>query len=236
MKISEAKVLITGGSMGIGYEVAKLLISKGAKVAICGRNKESIKKAAKEVGGALAIVADVSIEADVVAMVQKVKAEFGTPNVLINNAGYGIFGLLQDVTVEDFNAVLSTNVIGAMLCAREMSKLFIEAKYGNIINIASTAGKAGFAGGTVYTASKFAVTAMTECWRAEMRKHNVRVMQVNPSEVQTNFVPNSGREARPYNETKLQTEEIAHTILNMLSMNDRGFITDTTVFATNPKD
>ena len=142
---------------------------------------------------------------------------------------------MQEVTVADFQQVFETNVLGTMLCARESSKHFIAQQYGNIINISSTAGKAGFAGGTVYTASKFAVQAMTECWRAELRKHNIRVMQVNPSEVQTNFVVNSGNEARPYNESKLQATEIAHTIVSMLEMNDRGFITEATVFATNPK-
>lgn len=235
MKISEAKVLITGGSMGIGLETAKLLIAHGAAVAICGRNADSIKAAAASIG-AIAIVADVSVEADVVRMIAEVKEKFGNFNVLINNAGFGTFGPLQDVSVSEFEAVFATNVLGTMLCAREASKYFIEKKYGNIINISSTAGKAGFAGGTVYTASKFAVQAMTECWRAELRKHNIRVMQVNPSEVQTNFVPNSGGEARPFNESKLQASEIAHTILSMLEMNDRGFITEATVFATNPKN
>jgi 3-oxoacyl-[acyl-carrier protein] reductase len=126
-------------------------------------------------------------------------------------------------------------VIGAMLCARESAKHFVEQSYGNIINISSTAGRAGFAGGTVYTASKFALSAMTECWRAELRKHNIRVMQVNPSEVQTDFFVNAGGAERPFNESKLQSVEIAHTILSMLEMNDRGFITEATVFATNPR-
>lgn len=235
MKISDAKVIITGGSMGIGLETAKVLIEHGATVAICGRNEEAIKAAAASVG-ALAIVADVSIEKDVIDMIEQVKGKWGTFNVLINNAGFGTFGSLVDTSVDDFQRVFSTNVLGTMLCAREASKHFIEKEYGNIINISSTAGKAGFAGGTVYTASKFAVQAMTECWRAELRKHNIRVMQVNPSEVQTNFIPNSGGIARPFNESKLQATEIAHTILSMLEMNDRGFITEATVFATNPKN
>ncbi len=121
-----------------------------------------------------------------------------------------------------------------MVCARECAKIFIAQSYGNIINISSTAGRSGFAGGTVYTASKFAVSAMTESWRAELRKHNIRVMQVNPSEVQTDFFTNAGGEVRAFNDSKLQTTEIAHVVLSMLEMNDRGFITEATVFATNP--
>lgn len=234
MNIQDAKVLVTGGSAGIGYETAKLLIAKGAKVAICGRKKDVLEKAAKELG-ATAVSADVSNEADVIRMVAEAKAALGGLNVLINNAGFGTFAPLVETKVSDFERVLGTNVIGAMLCARESAKIFIEQSNGNIINISSTAGRAGFAGGTVYTASKFAVSAMTESWRAELRKHNIRVMQVNPSEVQTDFFTSAGGEPRPFNETKLQAIEIAHTILSMLEMNDRGFITEATVFATNPR-
>jgi 3-oxoacyl-[acyl-carrier protein] reductase len=234
MNIQDAKVLVTGGSSGLGYETAKLLISKGAKVAICGRKKDTIESAAKRLG-ARAIVADVSQEADVIRMVAEAKSALGGLNVLINNAGFGTFAPLVDVKVDDFEKVLHTNVIGAMLCARESAKHFIELGHGNIINISSTAGRAGFAGGSVYCASKFALSALTECWRAELRKHNIRVMQVNPSEVQTDFFINAGGAERPFNETKLQATEIAHTIVSMLELNDRGFITEATVFATNPK-
>jgi 3-oxoacyl-[acyl-carrier protein] reductase len=77
---------------------------------------------------------------------------------------------------------------------------------------------------------------MTECWRAELRPHNVRVILINPSEVQTEFVINSGRPKREFNETKLVAEDIAHAVIASLEMEDRGFITELTVFATNPKD
>jgi 3-oxoacyl-[acyl-carrier protein] reductase len=181
------------------------------------------------------MVADVSQEADVVRLVADTRSTLGGLNVLVNNAGAGTFAPLLEVTVSDFERVIHTNVIGAMLCARESARIFTEQAYGNIINISSTAGRSGFAGGTVYTASKFALSAMTECWRAELRKFNIRVMQVNPSEVQTDFFINAGGAERPFNESKLQAIEIAHTIVSMLEMNDRGFITEATVFATNPK-
>ena len=234
MNIQNAKVLITGGSQGIGLETARMLVARGARVAICGRDAGKLRDAAATTG-AIPIAADVSKEDEVIRMVQQVMQQFDGFNVLVNNAGYGYFDLLQDLQLEAFRELLDTNLIGASLCARESAKHFIEQKYGNIINIASTAAKSGFAGGTAYCASKFALTALTECWRAELRKYNIRVMQVNPSEVQTHFVVNSGREARPFNPTKLQPEEIAHSIISMLEMNDRGFITDLTVFATNPQ-
>jgi 3-oxoacyl-[acyl-carrier protein] reductase len=233
MDLKNAVVLITGGSSGLGFETAKHLIEKGSKVAITGRNKIALEKAASQIG-AFSIHADVSVEKDTIAMVEKTITHFGNFNVLINNAGFGNFNLLVDTKLEDMQSVFATNVFGAMMAAREAAKYFIAKNYGNIINISSTAGRAGFASGTVYSASKFAVSSMTECWRAELRKNNIRVMQINPSEVQTNFLLNLGRENRAYNQSKLQSIEIAHTISSMLSMEDRGFITEATVFATNP--
>lgn len=233
MELKNAKVLITGGSSGLGLETAKHLIMLGAKVAITGRNKMTIESAAKQIG-AVAIHSDVSVETDVIKMVQTVIDTFGGYNVLINNAGFGIFSLLVDTKLEDMQKVFATNVFGAMMAARESSKYFISKNYGNIINISSTAGRSGFASGTAYSASKFAVSSMTECWRAELRKYNIRVMQINPSEVQTNFLLNAGKENNAPNETKLQSIEIAHTIASMLAMEDRGFITEATVFATHP--
>ena len=91
----------------------------------------------------------------------------------------------------------------------------------------------GFPGGTAYVASKFALGGMTECWRAELRKHEVRVMQINPSEVLTDFSSAAGYDQKR-SEKKLRSREIAHAILGMLSMDDRGFTTELTVFATNP--
>ena len=122
-----------------------------------------------------------------------------------------------------------------MMVARESARYFVKENTGNIVNIASTAGQRGYANGTSYVATKFAVSGMTECWRAELRKNNVRVMQVNPSEVQTEFFNTAGN-PRPQNATKLEGSHIAHAICSMLEMEDRGFITEATVWATNPKD
>lgn len=234
MDLREAKVLVTGGSSGIGFETARMLKEAGAEVAICARHKEKLEKAAAEIG-ALAIQADVSKEEDVKRMVQTTVEAFNGYNVLINNAGYGIFAELAELDAQDFRDVLNVNTVGAMMAGRESALHFIEENYGNIINISSTAGTKGFPGGTAYCASKFALGAMTECWRAELRPHNIRVMQVNPSEVQTRFAENAGGEKRPFNETKLVAEDIAHTIVGMLSMHDRGFIPETSVWATNPQ-
>ncbi|MCB9219819.1 MAG: SDR family oxidoreductase [Ignavibacteriales bacterium] len=235
MNLKDKVILVTGGSAGIGLSTAKMLKEKGAKVIITGRNSDRLNSAANE-NNFRGYVSDVSKEEDVVELFGDIKKEFGTLDVLINNAGFGYFDLLENVNAAKFNDVIQTNVIGAALTAREASKIMKEKSRGTIINIASTAATKGFAGGSPYVATKFALRGMTECWRAELRPYNIRVILINPSEVQTEFVVNSGREKREFNPTKLIGEDIAHTIVASLEMDERGFITELTVFATNPKD
>ena len=234
MDLQTANALVTGGSSGIGLATARQLRARGARVAICGRDEARVKRAAEEIG-ALPIAGDVSVEADVVRIVRTVVEQFGDYDVLINNAGFGIFAPLVDTRLEDMQRVYGTNVFGAMLVARESAKHFISRNRGNIVNVASTAGQRGFAGGTAYSSSKFALSGLTECWRAELRKNNIRVMQINPSEVQTDFVAASGRPLRAFSERKLVSDDIVHAIVSMLEMHDRGFTTEATVWATNPE-
>jgi 3-oxoacyl-[acyl-carrier protein] reductase len=233
MNLQNAKVLLTGGSSGIGYETAHRLKLAGAQVCITGRNPEKLFKAATELG-VHRILADTASEDDVIRSVAEAKSLMGGLNVLINNAAYGYFSPLPEVEVAQFDLMMNTNVRGAMLMGREASKIFIEQKYGNIINISSTAGLSGVMNGTPYVASKFALKGMTESWRMELRKHNIRVMLINPSEVQTNFAVTAGFGDKPFNSSKLEAQEIAHVVLAMLQMRDVGFITEATVFATNP--
>lgn len=233
MDLKNAKVLVTGGSLGIGYDTAAALAAKGAKVVINGRDEKRLNAAAKELG-LISYRADVSSENDVKKMIGFTIEKLGEFNVLINNAAYGYFSPLTGIDTAKFNEQLMVNITGAMMCGRESAKHFVEKSYGNIINIASSAGKNGFANGTPYCATKFALRGMTECWRSELRKHNIRVMLVNPSEVQTSFGVNAGGKGRDFNPTKLEGKEIAHLIVNMLEMDDKGFIPEAGVWATNP--
>lgn len=233
MKLEEAKVLITGGSSGIGRETARMLKEAGAQVAVCGRDPNRLKNTEEELG-VLAIQADVSDPDDVKKMVSSVINEFGDYNVLINNAAYGYFSPLTDINLEDFNQQLAVKLTGAMLVAQESAKHFVPRSSGTIVNISSTAGLKGFPGGTPYVATKFALKGMTQCWAQELRKHNVRVCLVNPSEVMTRFAENAGYDQK-LSDRKLRGTEIAHAIVGALTMDDRSFIPELTVWATNPE-
>ena len=233
MQIKGSTFLITGGSLGIGKATAKLIIEKGGKVAITGRNKTRLEKAAKEIG-AFSINADVGNPKDIEKTYDAFIKEFKKLDCLINNAGVG--GNWNDVfslDLEDFMKVYSVNVFGAALMTKYSANIFKKQNYGNIVNISSTAGTKGFANGTVYASSKFALRGMTQCWQAELRKYNVRVILVNPSEVLTAFGDDEGKERKEVS-NKLRSYEIAHTIVSTLEMDSRGFIPEVTVWATNP--
>jgi 3-oxoacyl-[acyl-carrier protein] reductase len=161
--------------------------------------------------------------------------KFDGLDCLVNNAGIGEFPTIEELTIEAFMKVYSVNVFGAAMMAKKAAEIFKKQNHGNIINIASTAALKGFARGTVYSSSKFALRSMTECWQAELRPFNIRVMQVNPSEVTTAF-GNKERIERAEVANKLTSDEIAHTIKTMLEMDDRGMIPEVTVWASNPFD
>lgn len=232
MNLSDGRVLVTGGSSGIGREVARTLVHKGARVAICGRNERRLREAADAIG-ATAIPGDVSVEGDAVRIVREMIAAFPDYNVLVNNAAIGAFAPLLELTAEELRRVWEVNVLGATLMARESARHFVARRRGNIINIGSTSGLRAGAGGSAYASTKFALRALSESWRAELRAHDIRVMLLNPSEVVTEFAARAGRSQQD-NPSKLHPPEIAHAVVAMLTMEDRGFIPELSVWATNP--
>ncbi|WP_439881612.1 SDR family oxidoreductase [Pontibacter sp. MBLB2868] len=232
MKLNNANILITGGTLGIGHATARLLIEHGANVAITGRDEKRTLKMARAIG-AKPITADVANPEDVKRTFKEFMEEYGRLDVLINNAGIGASKKVDELTVEDFEKVYRVNVFGAAMMAAQAAKIFQKQNYGNIINIGSTAATNGYEGGSVYASSKAAIRSMTQSWQKELRKHNVRVMLINPSEVTTAF-GNPDREERDTEPNKLRGEEIAWAIKSALEMDNRGFIPELAVWATNP--
>ncbi|HHE64865.1 MAG TPA: SDR family NAD(P)-dependent oxidoreductase [Bacteroidetes bacterium] len=232
MKLKNSRILITGGSSGLGKAMAVALVEQGANVVITGRDKEKLEKVANDIG-CTALHFDVGNYDSIAENAAKAIELLGGLDVLINNAGIGEFALVDELTVDQFEKIFTTNVFGLAMLSQEVIKYFKIQNKGNIINIGSTAAAKGFAYGTVYAASKFALRGMTECWQAELRKHNIRVMLVNPSEVPTAFNV-SDRAEKADEPKKLTPVEIAHSIVSVLSMDDRGFIPELAVWATNP--
>ena len=233
MNLKGKHILLTGGSLGIGKETAKILVEKGAKVLITGRSAQRLEEAAK-LTGAQTLVFDISEHENISDMAQQsIEALDGKVDALINNAGIGTFQKIEDVTFSDFEQIFNTNVFGLALLSKSIISVMKQQKCGTIINIGSSASVKGFARGSVYAASKFAVRALTQCWQAELRPFNIRVSQLNPSEVTTAF-HNEERKERATVQNKLSPNEIAHSILSILEMEDKGFITELNVWATNP--
>lgn len=232
MEIKNARILLTGGTTGIGYETAKLLSAEGAKIVICGRSEESVNSVVTELGVS-GIRADVSQEADVDRLFEFAFENLGGLDVLINNAGLGFMGSLLDTTSEDFLRIWETNTKSAFLCGKMEAKHFIGQQSGNIINISSMGAVRGFANGSAYVSSKAAMSGLTMCWQTELRKHNIRVMQINPSEVITPFAEKIGHQSVD-TEKKLKGIEIAQVIVSMLALNNIAFIPEANVWATNP--
>ena len=233
MDLYNAKIIITGGSSGIGKATALQCIQGGAKVIITGRNENKLKKVAKEIG-AIPLTSDISKLDEIPKMAKEAIALLGGDvDVLINNAGIVVFPKLGEISINDLESIYRTNVFGLTLLTQEVCNLMKAKKQGTIINIGSTAGLKGFAGGSVYAASKFAVRGMTQSWQAELRKFNIRVCLVNPSEVTTAFAQNN-RSERAEVSNKLGGQEIADTITSIIEMRDKGFVPEVTVWATNP--
>ena len=233
MDLKNAKVIITGGSSGLGKAMAKLLIEHGAKVLITGRNIEKLNAVAQEIG-AIPFHANVAEQEDVMATFEAAKKELGGLNVLINNAGIASsWSKIDQLDIDQMRKVYDVNVFGAAMMGKEAAKIFIEQKSGNIVNIASTAALNGFPGGTIYSSSKFALRGMSKNWQEELRKFNIRVFNINPSAVPTAFNVED-RSERKEEANKLTSAEIAHAVIGVLQMDERGYIPELSVHATNP--
>lgn len=232
MSLNGKKALITGGSDGIGKAIAVALKAEGCDVVITGRREEHLAKVAEEIGVGY-LTGDVGQEEDAVNTVRQFVEQHGRIDILINNAGYGYFAPLVDMELSKLEAVYRTNVFGAFLMAREAARHFVEQGSGDLINISSTSGLKGGQNSTAYSSSKFALRGMTDCWRDELRRHNVRVMLVNPSEVLTDFASRAGFQQQA-SDKKLRGQEIADAIVGALKVDSRGFVPEFSVFATNP--
>lgn len=184
-------VLITGGSTGIGAEVARLLASRGAKVAIAARRKDKIDEVAAHIvsegGTARGYALDVTRKQEVEAVVQAVVTDFGRLDVLINNAGLMPIRPMSEVNTDEWDAMIDVNLKGTLYGIAAALPRFLAQESGHIINLSSVAGIKVFApGGTVYSGTKFAVSAISEGLRQEVGD-KIRVTTIEPGAVDSDL-------------------------------------------------
>ena len=223
------RFLITGGSQGIGAAIVQAAKEAGDEVVFTGRNKELIAQVAQETG-AHGLEADVSNGEDNARAVEACQERMGGIDVLINNAGYGYMAPIGEVDMDAMKTMFDTNVFGLVDLTNRVVPLMKTQGQGDIVNIASTSGIKGHPNGTAYSASKWAVRGISQCWQAELRPHDIRVVCVCPSEVQTAWGGKVGRN----NPNKLYASDIADAILSTLAANRRALWPEFAVFATNP--
>jgi 3-oxoacyl-[acyl-carrier protein] reductase len=224
-----SRFLVTGGSQGIGAAVVAQARKAGHHAVFTGRDEQRIRDTATRTG-AHGIAADVASADDNARTVRACIEHMGGVDVLINNAGYAYRADIGAVDLAAMRAMFDVNVFGLVDITNRVVPLMKEQGYGDIVNIASTSGMKGGNGATPYGGSKWAVRGISQCWQAELRPQNIRVVCVCPSEVQTNFGGKSGRN----NPNKLYADDIAATIMAALQMERRALWPELAIFANNP--
>jgi 3-oxoacyl-[acyl-carrier protein] reductase len=219
--------IVTGASRGIGLAVAHRLGTLGAKLSLCARDARKLKSAADELraGGAAGVFSaavDVTHGEQILAFVRDTERALGPVGMLVNNAGIGYFGPTHEATEATWDSVLDTNLKSVFLASKAVAPGMIERRGGQIINIASLAGKNAFAGGGIYCASKWGLLGLTECMAEDLRGYGIRVSAVCPGSVATDFSPHGKKDISKM----LQPEDIAHVVEMLVTQAPQSFISE----------
>lgn len=233
MEREQRVALITGGGSGIGFATTRALLERGWSVAVCGRDTAKLSRAVDELKGwnagatdrLFASTVDVSLAEDVQSWIAEACDRFGSPDLLVNNAGVGLTGEIEAVTEKQWDLVMDVNLKGVFLCTREVLPRMRSAGGGWIINIASLSGKRGMSGVATYCASKFGVVGFTESLAREEAKHNIRATSICPGYVATPMVVDAAISA----EEMIQPEDIAATVLYLLELSSKTVIREIVV-------
>jgi len=220
--LKDKTILITGGSKGIGYGIARALIQQGAKVAVTSRSQEAASSAAIELnrvgkGEAMGIGADVRNPNDQQQAVARILQKWGRLDVLVANAGVGYFGSIETLTAKQWQETIDTNLTGIFHSIQASIPALKDSK-GFIITMASLAGTNFFAGASAYNASKFGLVGFTQAVMLDLRASGIRVTTIMPGSVATHF---GGHEPVPEDGWKIQPEDIGQIVVDLLQMNRR---------------
>ena len=233
MSLAGKVAIVTGGNRGIGRAVCVALAREGVKVAVVGRKESSCEELAVQIcsegGAAMAVRADVSVEADVAAMVSSVRQRFERIDILVNNAGVNLpYTPVAELTLDQWNGVVSTNLTGTFLCCRAVVPVMTEQHEGKIINISSIGGRHGAAGRAPYRPTKAALINFTECLAAEVKQYGIDVNAVCPGPTDTDMMRDITGGNVP--SSMMPPEEIASVVLFLASDESRA-ITGTAIDA-----
>jgi 3-oxoacyl-[acyl-carrier protein] reductase len=229
--------LVTGATEGIGRAIALALAGAGYRVGACARTGSKVDALVAELRAAGAEAsgraADVSNPKDVEALVAQVDADLGPVDVLVNNAGIMRIRPFADLTLDDWDATMATNVRGLFVMTRAVLAGMRQRRHGAIVNIASLAGKNGFVGGAAYTASKHAVLGFARSLMLEVRKDDIRVITICPGSVDTKLLK---KEPSMYGENRkiMAPEDVADVVLASLSLPPRALVSELDLRPTNP--
>jgi NAD(P)-dependent dehydrogenase (short-subunit alcohol dehydrogenase family) len=224
--LSNKRVIVTGGTRGIGLAIAEQLLKSGAAVAICGRTRESVDAALERLtplGKVYGLPADVTNVDHVAEFFRAVEREFGGLDVLVNNAGAGVFRKVAEMSPEEWRRNIDLDLNAPFYCAHEALKLFQKSGGGYIVNISSLAGKNAFSGGAGYNAAKAGLNLFTEALMLDHRYENIRVTSICPGSVNTEF---SGNPAHRSGDTSwmIQPEDVAEAVAFVLQVPARTMI------------
>ena len=218
--------LVTGGSRGIGFAIARRLAILGASVAICARDKARLSHASEAVSNegitVLPIATDVTQAAEVSSLIEEIRNTLGDVEILVNNAGVGIFGPFYERSVSEWTQTLDTNLKSVFLVSKAVAPAMIRMGRGYMINISSLASKSTFSGGGVYCASKWGLMGLTGCMAEELRSHGIRVSVICPGSVATEFSGHAGRNSA----SLLEPADVAHAVEMLVTEGSNSFISE----------
>lgn len=217
--------VITGASRGIGAAVASELARRGYRLALLARGQKRLEETAQKLEGAPEIrvfPCDLQDSSQVERTFKDIFDWAGQVDVLVNNAGVGVFAPLVEISDSQWDSVLDTNLRGVFYCARAVIPRMKKQQSGYIINISSLAGKNAFPGGTAYCASKWGLQGLTYCLAEELRQDNIRVSVICPGSVHTEFSPHTGKDP----ERMLQPADVARTVGWLLEQEPQSFVSE----------
>lgn len=191
MDIKDKVIVITGASMGIGRATAALLHKRGAKLVLAARSADKLSELSKELEGSLAVVTDMTKEEDIDNLINEAVKNFGRIDVLINNAGQGIYGMVENVDVKEYKKIIELNVIGPLIAMQKIIPIMKKQGGGMILNTSSNVSKNYFPMLGAYASTKYALNALSLTARAELEKDNIIVSVVHPRLTETDFGKNA---------------------------------------------